>query len=840
MAAPETKFTRDVIGRNVCNDLNEALTSTQTTTHPNARPFDLIVIGGGSFGAVLASHLFSLDKTRSHRILVLEGGPMLLPEHVQNLPPGLAGLGDVSGVPWVSDSPQPWNRQFPGLAYCIGGRSLFWGGWSPYFIDSELPAAFWPDSVIKDLNTPVLPKNSPKISYLDQAADQIGVTATNDFVFGKLHTALRDRLFSKLPTLSIASTTLTGNRGTLNTVNDLEAPLAVESASSRPGFFPFNKFNGTQLLIRSVRIAQSEAEQTVPRESLDSVKDVMKRLMVVNNTHVIRLERDGNRIAKIVTNQGTVTVPPNGKVFLALGTIENTRLALNTMPENNLIGRNLMAHLRSNLTIRIPNTSLGLTGDLETSALFVKGIHQHIDGSLGHFHVQITASGTGALNKDSEAELFKKIPDLDTLDQLKLADDKWAVITLRGIGEMIGDKTSADPQNRITRDAPKDSLDYGENSAKVRLESNLKDINDPRRVKDNPDLTQDSKDNILWKAMDRACDELATLFANGEPIEYLSLPNAAAKAVWQKTSPESSARQDSLSSTHHEGGTLWMGSSASNSVTDELGKFWTMDNLYAIGPAILPTLGSPNPMLSGVALTRRTADRLLTASPSSPEAGFEFLFDGTDKTFTAWQMAGEGAFSLIDGVLVAQPSGKGLGLLYYAPRPFGNYVLRLQFRLDRVDDNSGIFLRFRDPRRPVPDRNDPSKTFPYDNQAWVGVTTGFEVQIDETARPNNWDKNRTGAIYDIPTGQFINGAQEPKTQDFQRSPDLQVGQWNEYEIEVVDNRYKVSLNGQAITKFQNSDSFRGKSPSIEPFSGYIGLQVETGRVAFRNIRIKTL
>jgi len=37
--------------------------------------FDVIVIGGGSFGGVLAHRLFQLDsRLRQHRILVLEGG----------------------------------------------------------------------------------------------------------------------------------------------------------------------------------------------------------------------------------------------------------------------------------------------------------------------------------------------------------------------------------------------------------------------------------------------------------------------------------------------------------------------------------------------------------------------------------------------------------------------------------------------------------------------------------------------------------------------------------------------------------------------------------------------
>jgi hypothetical protein len=168
-----TDFSRDVLGRYICNGFDEARDSADPVAHPGAQPFDLIVVGGGSFGAVLASHLFFNDTGRAHRILVLEAGQFALPEHVQNLPPALSA-GEVWGVPWVSDSPQPWNQRFPGLAYCLGGRSVFWGGWSPYFIDSELPAVHWPKSVRDDLTAPVLPPNAPARSYLDDAARQIG------------------------------------------------------------------------------------------------------------------------------------------------------------------------------------------------------------------------------------------------------------------------------------------------------------------------------------------------------------------------------------------------------------------------------------------------------------------------------------------------------------------------------------------------------------------------------------------------------------------------------------------------------------------------------------------
>ena len=69
--AQSTSFTRDVIGRYVCNGLDEAIDIANPQLHRDARPFDFIIIGGGSFGGVLASHLFQADKTRAHRIFVL-------------------------------------------------------------------------------------------------------------------------------------------------------------------------------------------------------------------------------------------------------------------------------------------------------------------------------------------------------------------------------------------------------------------------------------------------------------------------------------------------------------------------------------------------------------------------------------------------------------------------------------------------------------------------------------------------------------------------------------------------------------------------------------------------
>src|SRR6266542_3707586 len=78
----DTLFTFDILGRYGCNTLEEAVNSIDPQKRPNRRMFDFIIIGGGSFGAVLASHLLNRDRTQAHRILVLEAGPFALPEHV--------------------------------------------------------------------------------------------------------------------------------------------------------------------------------------------------------------------------------------------------------------------------------------------------------------------------------------------------------------------------------------------------------------------------------------------------------------------------------------------------------------------------------------------------------------------------------------------------------------------------------------------------------------------------------------------------------------------------------------------------------------------------------------
>ena len=858
-----TDFTRDVLGRYICNGLDEAQRSAdRTVMRPDGRPqieakdFDLIVIGGGTFGPVVAEHMAFRDRARSHRILVLEAGPFVLPEHVQNLPvlglnvPGATTIqelrdagnfganrprNEVWGLPWHSAT------RFPGLAFCLGGRSLYFGGWSPEPLSTELPAGPWPATAVRDLTALTLPDGAP--GYFRQASDQIGVTQTNDFIFGDLHRAMREQLFGGMgqvtdavplanlpdhPTvryefagqalnpdvrralLGLAPGATPPSEAETRNQLKLEAPLAVQGQSGHAGFFPFNKFSTVPLLTKASREAFNES-----CDSIGQGDDARKRLMVVPYCHVSRLRTvpDGNewRVVSIETNLGNITVPAGAKVIIALGTIESARLALvsfGDMPPAayDRIGTNLIAHLRSNLDIRIPRTALAslpaAVAALQVSALFVKGRHAFADdgiadGSSAHFHLQITASGLGALGNNSEAELFKKIPDIDTYNAHRNANDTHVVITIRGIGEM----QPQNPDNRVTLDP---DIDFGVRRSLVRIADPL----DPNQRANNP---LSAKDFFLWEAMDQAARDVADVFG-----------------VAQSPNPS----RDGLGTTHHEAGTLAMGEAASNSVTLPDCRVRHLTNAYVAGPAVYPTVGSPNPMLTGVALARRLGDQLARSQPFVANDGFQVLFDGFNTS--QWRMStirnqpagreNPGRMRVIDGTLETV-GGNDLGLFWCTTPTPPNFILRLQWLRLTHESNAGVFVRFPDPD---------SKN--YNNTAYVGVDFGFEVQIDELGAPDGLAIHRTGAIY--------RGDNRTDNETLTQQPARPVGEWNDYEIRVQAQSYTVLLNGTQVCVFDNTTTYPGRGlPSAPGAPSFIGLQVYSNRsyfVRFRHVRMQAL
>jgi choline dehydrogenase-like flavoprotein len=222
--------------------------------------------------------------------------------------------------------------------------------------------------------------------------------------------------------------------------------------------------------------------------------------------------------------------------------------------------------------------------------------------------LQITASGLTKLGNDSETELFKKIPDIDQLHSMQQSTDTHVVITIRGIGEM----TPGNPDSRIELATTPSDSDFARPKAYVTLGNAASPSASASQ--------QTLNDSLFWTAMDNTSDEIAVLFANKMPFEILgapggraiSIPANATAADLASKFPHAS-RRDFLGTTHHEAGTLRMSDQPADGVTNDFGRMHDTTNCYVAGPALFPTIGSPNPMLTGVGLCRRTSD-MLTAS----------------------------------------------------------------------------------------------------------------------------------------------------------------------------------------------------------------------------------
>ena len=185
---------------------------------------------------------------------------------------------------------------------------------------------------------------------------------------------------------------------------------------------------------------------------------------------------------------------------------------------------------------------------------------------------------------------------------------------------------------------------------------------------------------------------------------------------------------------------------------------------------------------------------------------FIYLFNG--QSIDGWRMAGPGKFVFIEYDKSLQSEG-GMGLLWYAKRKYKDFVLKINWKVNRKNDNSGVFIRFSDP----------------DNDPWIAVNTGYEIQIDDLATPDGNPIHKTGAIY--------NYASPSDNNIPPSSPSKPVGEWNTFEIKTINQKYSVMLNGEKVIP-----KFIGNRLT----EGYIGIQNHDAdsHVSFKNIRIKEI
>ena len=224
-----------------------------------------MIVGAGAYGAYCAAKLYR--NRPSKRVLLLDAGSLLVTEHVQNL--GRVGLDVPAPIPPASDSgiPRalvwglPWrgNVDFPGVAYCAGGKSIYWGGWCPRLTSQDLLQ--WPSSVSAYLN-----------ANYSEVESETGVVPATDFIFGELHSVLFPRVVAATPGVSNIETAI-GNNGVE------VAPLAVQGSPPVSGLFSFDKYSSLPLLINAIR-------EDVVNSGLNNAN---RRLFFVPRAHVTRL-----------------------------------------------------------------------------------------------------------------------------------------------------------------------------------------------------------------------------------------------------------------------------------------------------------------------------------------------------------------------------------------------------------------------------------------------------------------------------------------------------------------------------------------------------------------------
>jgi choline dehydrogenase-like flavoprotein len=547
----------DVLSRFTCNTWDEA-------TAGSTRPFDAVIIGGGMFGGYCADKIFRDGQAAGLKVLVLDAGPFVIPTHVQNLPraglnvPGPLLPSNDPGVPRELVWGMPWrsNVEFIGQAYCVGGKSLYWGGWCPRLLADDL--ANWPPTVAQYLQS--------RYALVEQ---QTGVSNATEFIQGPLAALLKQR---------VAATIAANTVQNLNAVED--PPLAVQGQSPASGLFAFDKYSSITVLIDAVREAAGQS-------------DAQRRLFVVPNAHVSRLRTFNNVVVAVdATVNGvphSLPVGPDCAVIFALGTIESTRLALASFPTspgnpaNELMGRNLIGHVRSNIFARVLRSALDpgttLPTLLQTGAALVRG-----STPQGKFHIQVTASAD--VGGNSDALLFSMIPDIDQLDAvLANQDSNWVSLGFRGVSQLQGDTTSSvpNPNGRWINLSPFENDEFGIPRAYVQLNTTTAEAQ-------------------LADAMDTAILALASELAN----------NVAANL--QVTSQT----RDGLGTTYHEAGTLWMGTDPTLSVTDTNGRFHHVGNAFCADQSLFVTAGSVNPTLTGLVLSRKVAEAAVALATHQP------------------------------------------------------------------------------------------------------------------------------------------------------------------------------------------------------------------------------
>lgn len=363
-------------------------------------PFDYVIVGGGCYGLCFAHRVLELDP--SARVLILEKGDFLLPEHFQDLPSAYLPLLTRSGPDSCFD--QPWSvdgeLNIHGEVPYVGGRALFWNAWVPQPAEGQLND--WPEEVVRGLK-----HEWYEVGRFMGRKDAIDIGG----YYGSLHLQARERLHAGAGDIDTASTF---DRGSA-----LESAMATHQTDAWQGW---RRFSPMPVLIQDLN-------------------DHGDRLAVVAHCPVERLEHHEGRVTRVATAQGDYEVG-GARVVLAAAVVQAAEIALRSFPRNRLVGKNLSGHLRSQVVLRVPRAAFGDAATrLEVAALYLEGTAL---GRQYHVHVSLVSNPHPDQERD---DLYRVHPDPTTLQWT--VDPGYVAVLLQGLGEIPGERR-AGARNRVS------------------------------------------------------------------------------------------------------------------------------------------------------------------------------------------------------------------------------------------------------------------------------------------------------------------------------------------------------------------------------------------------------
>jgi Domain of Unknown Function (DUF1080) len=190
---------------------------------------------------------------------------------------------------------------------------------------------------------------------------------------------------------------------------------------------------------------------------------------------------------------------------------------------------------------------------------------------------------------------------------------------------------------------------------------------------------------------------------------------------------------------------------------------------------------------------------LVCAATQTPakQLGWQPLFDGHD--LRGWKHVGAGSFTVEHGLLKSQG---GMGLLYWSYNPYGDCEIKVVYKMEHENDDSGIFVR-------IP--SEPTETS-------MPVNRGYEVQINNRPELGGEDDyHATGTLYSLT---------QPLAKPGKPGPE-----WNTMIIRLEGPRTQVFVNDVKVTDYTEGQPVPPKKLAHEPERG---LRPEKGWIGLEN------